>query len=68
MTGLRREEAVHLQARCIAEDGSGVTLDGTGTHANGGREREIPIRERDRDFMHALRAQRLAHKDGHVFV
>ncbi len=68
VTGLRREEAVHLQARCIAEDRSMVTLDGTGTHAEGGRERKIPIREQDRDFMQALRAQGLAHKDGHVFV
>jgi integrase len=68
VASLRREEAVHLQARCIAEDGSMVTLDGTGTHAKGGREREIPIREQDRDFMQALRAQGLTHKNSHVFV
>ena len=68
VAGLRREEAVHLQARCIAEDGSKVTLDGTGTHAKGGREREVPIEETNREFMKQLPEQGLQHEDGHVFV
>ena len=68
VAGLRREEAVHLEARCIAEDGSQVSLKGPGTHAKGGREREVLIHEEDRKFMRQLREQGLAHKDSHVFV
>jgi integrase len=43
-------------------------LDGTGTHAKGGRGREVPIEEQNREFMMQLRAQREQHQDGHVFV
>jgi hypothetical protein len=43
VAGLRREETAHLQACCIAEDGSRVLLQGPGTHAKGGRE--IPIND-----------------------
>lgn len=65
--GLRRQEAVHLQARCIAEDGGRVTLAGAGTHAKGGREREIAVSEKYRPFLVRLREQGLANTDGHVF-
>lgn len=68
VAGLRREEAVHLQVRCIAPDGSQVTLDGTGTHAKGGRERVVPIQETNREFMMQLREQAQAQKDEHVFA
>jgi integrase len=68
VAGLRREETIHLQARCIAEDGSCVLLQGPGTHAKGGREREIPIDDKAREFMRQMREQAMQHKDRHVFV
>ena len=68
VTGLRREEAVHLQAGCIADDGNAVMLQGPGTHTKGGRERQIPIDEENCEFMRQLRQQALSHPDRHVFV
>ena len=67
VSGLRISEAVHLQARGIAPDGSGITLAGPGTHAKGGRPRAVPILAQHQAVVAAFQEQGLAHADGHVF-
>ncbi len=67
VSGLRVSEAVHLQANGIASDGSGITLAGSGTHAKGGRPRQVPILAQHQPTVAAFLEQGLAHADGHVF-
>lgn len=67
VSGLRVSEAVHLQAGGIALDGSGITLAGPGTHAKGGRPRQVPILVQHQPIVAAFLEQSLAHADGHVF-
>ncbi|MBL8057943.1 MAG: integrase domain-containing protein [Anaerolineales bacterium] len=67
MSGLRVSEAVHLQAGGIAADGSQITLAGPGTHAKGGRPRQVPILAEHQPVVAGFLEQGLAHADGHVF-
>lgn len=67
VSGLRVSEAVHLQAGGIALDGSGITLAGPGTHAKGGRPRQVPILAQHQPVVVAFLEQGLAQTDGHVF-
>jgi integrase len=67
VSGLRISEAVHLQAAAIAPDGGCITLEGSGTHAKGGRPRSIPILLQHQSILQTLREQGLAHADGHIF-
>jgi integrase len=66
-SGLRVSEAVHVQARWIAADGSQITLTGPGTHAKGGRPRVAVVLPQHRPVVLALREQGLSNPDGHVF-
>jgi integrase len=67
VSGLRVSEAVHLQADCIAADGSQIVLTGSGTHTKGGRPRVAPVLTQHRPVVLALLEQGLAHPDAHVF-
>jgi integrase len=67
ISGLRVSEAVHVEGKAIAEDGSEINLSGPGTHAKGGRPRVAPILPQHRPAALALRVQGLAQADGHVF-
>ncbi|MBP7691348.1 MAG: tyrosine-type recombinase/integrase [Anaerolineales bacterium] len=66
VSGLRISEAVHLQAECIAPDGSRIILDGPGIHIKGGRPRPVPILPQHQVFMVELLTQESP--DGHVFI
>ncbi len=67
VSGLRVSEAVHLQANGIAADGSQITLAGPGTHAKGGRPRQVPILAEHHPVVAGFLEQGVAHGDGHVF-
>ncbi len=66
-SGLRVSEAVHVQARWIAADGSQIALTGPGTHTKGGRPRVAAVLPQHRPVVLALREQRLTNPDGHLF-
>jgi integrase len=67
VSGLRVSEAIHLQADCIAPDGSHIVLTGPGTHTKGGRPRVAVVLPQHRPVVVALREQGLTNSDGHVF-